>query len=122
MRSSSRAYSEAGADSFRTAAVVAMDSSGLLDHLLVDDLDVLCDAITIPPARIFGHPGLVLRGQLIADLGLHLGQGGLVSRRLLHRRDEVDEVAAEERELTLGPHVAVAGDDRVEVELLERGQ
>src|SRR5437870_7863951 len=122
MRSSRRAYSEAGADSFRTAAVVAMESSGLLDHLLVDQLDVLSDAITIPPERILREAGLVLRSQLIADLALHLGQGGALGRRLLHGRDEIDEIPSEEREMALGPHVAVPGADRREVALLQRSQ
>src|SRR6266849_10819232 len=122
MRSSRRAYSDAGADSFRTAAVVAMESSGLLDHLLVDHLDVLSDAVTIPPERILRKPGLVLRGQLIADLALHLGQAGAVGRRLLHGGDEIDEVRAEEREMALGSHLAVPGDDRGELELLQGRQ
>src|SRR5439155_6255738 len=97
-----------------------MGSSGLLDHLLVDHLDVLSDAITIPPERILREPGLVLRGQLVADLALHLGQGGALGRRLLHGRDEIDEIPAAEREMARGSHVAVPWDDRREVELLQR--
>src|SRR5215475_8409921 len=112
MRSSSRRYSEAGADSFRTAAVVAMESSGLLDHLLVDHLDVLPDPVAVATEGILRHAGLVLARQLIADLGLHLGQRGLVRRRLLHRIDQIDEVPAEEGQVTLRPHLAVSGDDR----------
>src|SRR5207249_8070178 len=122
MRSSTRAYSDAGADSFRTAAVVAMESSGLLDHLLVDHLDVLSDAVAIATDGVLGHRGLVPRGQLITDLRLHLRQGRLVGRGLLHRGDEIDEVSAEKRDMALGQYLAVTGDDRCEVELLERRQ
>src|SRR5213594_2131531 len=122
MRSSSRAYSAVGADSFRTAAVVAMGSSGLLDHLLENQLDVLSDTVAIAPERILGHAGLVLRRELIADLRLHLGQRGAVGRRLLHGGDEVAEIAPEEREMALGQDLAVPGDDVREVELLHGAQ
>src|SRR5437762_1121556 len=111
MRSSRRAYSD-----------VAMGPSGLLDHLLVDHLDVLSDAVEIASERILRKPRLVLRRQLIADLALHLCQGGALGRRLLHGGDEIDEVSAEEREMALGPHLAVPGHDGGEVELLEGGQ
>src|SRR5262249_49062301 len=99
-----------------------MESSGLLDHLLVDHLDVLSDAVAVAAEGILRHAGLVLAGELIADLGLHLGECGLVGRRLLHRVDEIDEVPAEKGEVALRPHVAVPGDDRGEIELLQRGQ
>src|SRR5436309_833849 len=122
MRSSRRAYSEAGADSFRTAARVAMGSSGLLDQLLVVYLDVLSVSIAIPSERILRHPGLVFRRELVADLGLHLGQGGSFGRGLLHRRDQVAEIAAEEPKMALGPDLAVPGNDRREIELLDGGQ
>src|SRR6266545_7592041 len=122
MRSSRRAYSAVGAVSFRTAAVVAMESSGLLHHLLVNHLDVLSDTVAIAPERILRHAGLVLRRELVADLGLHLGQGGAVGRGLLHGGDEVAEVAAEEREMALGQDLAVSWDDVREVELLHGAQ
>src|SRR2546422_2823314 len=122
MRSSSRAYSAVDTDSFRTAAVVAIESSGLLDHLLENQLDVLSDTVAIAPERILGHAGLVLRRELIADLRLHLGQRGAVGRRLLHGGDEVAEIAPEEREMALGQDLAVPGDDVREVELLDGAQ
>src|SRR2546426_10095748 len=111
MRSARRAYS-----------VVAMESSGLLDDLLVNHLDILSDPVAIAPERILGHAGLVLRRELVADLGLHLGQGGAVGRRLLHGGDEVAEIAAEEREMALGQDLAVPGGDMREVELLPGAQ
>src|SRR5258705_7203103 len=119
MRSSRRAYSPLGADSFRTAAVVAMESSGLQDHLLVDHLDVLADAVAIPAQRVLRHAGLVLWRELIADLGLHLGERGAAGRRLLHGVDEVADIAAEERQMSLGLDVAVPRDDLREVELIQ---
>src|SRR2546425_12570522 len=102
----------------RAYSVVAMESSGLLDDLLVNHPDILSAPVAIAPERILGHAGLVLRRELVADLGLHLGQGGAVGRRLLHGGDEVAEIAAEEREMALGQDLAVSGDDMREVELL----
>src|SRR5262249_28526635 len=96
--------------------------SGLLDHLLVDHLDVLSDAVTIPSKRILRHRGLVLRRELVADLRLHLGQRGAVGRRLLHGRDQVADIAAEERRVALGYDFAVAGNDVCELELFHSAQ
>src|SRR2546428_13054301 len=120
MRSSRRAYSAVGAVSFTTPAVVAMGSSGLLDHLLVNHLDVDSDAGAIPPERILGHPLLVFRRELLRDLGLHFIEGGAVGRRLLHGGDEVGDIPAEEREPALGHDLAVPGEDVRESELFER--
>src|SRR6267143_4387168 len=94
----------------------------LLDDFLVDGLDVRPDAVAVATERILREAGLVLRRQLVADLRLHLVERRALGRRLLHGRDEVDEVAAEEREMSLRPHLAVAGDDVLEPELVERGQ
>src|SRR5437763_14488147 len=93
----------------------------LLDDFLVDSLDVRADAVAVATERVLGEAGLVLRRQLVPDLRLHLVERRAVRRRLLHGRDEIDEVAAEERELPFRRHLAVPGNDLVEAELLERG-
>src|SRR5439155_4683689 len=94
----------------------------LLDDFLVDGLDVRPHAVAVATERVLGEAGLVFRRQLVPDLRLHLVERRAIGRRLLHGRDEIDEVAAEERKLTLRPHLAVPGDDVVEAELLELGQ
>src|SRR6266850_3176877 len=104
------------------AEPLAREPSGLLDHLLVNHLDVDADAAAIPPQWILGHPCLVFRRELIRDLALHLIESGAVGRRLLHGGDEVDEIPAEKGEPALGDDLAVARDDVGEVELLEIGQ
>src|SRR5260370_13618420 len=94
----------------------------LLDDLQVDGLDVRPDAVAVATERVLGEAGLVLGGQLVSDLRLHLLERRALGRRLLHGRDEVDEIAAEERAMRLRPHLAVAGDHVVEAQLLGGGQ
>jgi hypothetical protein len=94
----------------------------LLDYLLVDGLDVGADPVPVATERVLREAALVLRRELIAHLGLHLVQSGAVGRDLLDGGDEIDEVAAEEGEVTLGPHLPVPGDDAVEGELVEGRQ
>src|SRR5438552_3801833 len=111
---------------WRSTSATALTSPGcalrLLGDLLGDGLDVRPHAVAVATERVLGEAGLVLRRQLVPDLRLHLVERRAVRRRLLHGRDEIDEVAAEERELSLRPHLAVPGDDVVEAELLELGQ
>src|SRR5213078_3602838 len=73
-----------------------------LDHLSVDHLDVQSDAIPILSQRVFGHPTLVRRRQLISHALLHLLERGAVGRRLLHGGDEIREIPAEEGQMVLG--------------------
>src|SRR5262249_35429839 len=80
---------------------------------------VHADAIPILTDRILRHPTLVLRRQIVADLLLHLLGRGALACRLLHGRDEVDEVAAEGRDLALGQNHAMTWDGLGQVEVLE---
>ena len=83
-------------------------SSGWLDDLLVDVLDVDIDPLTIAANPVLRHPGLILRSQQVGNLGLHFIQRRAVRGRLLHGGDQVGQVVLQERDMALRRDVAVA--------------
>src|SRR5262249_5415086 len=96
-----------------------LSASGLLHHFLVDHLDVERDAVAELAERVLRHATLVLRRELIGQLGLDVVQRRAVDRSLLHTGDEIAQVATEESQVALGRHLAVTGDDVREIEPLE---
>src|SRR5262249_18056156 len=94
--------------------------SGLLHHFLIDHLHVPPDTCPELADRVFGHAALVLRRELIRKLRLDLVERRAVGRCLLHAVVEIAQVAAEERQVALGRHLAVARDDVREIEPVER--
>src|SRR5712672_894450 len=97
-------------------------ASRFLHDLLVDDLDVAADAVAVFAQRVLGHRLLVLRRELLLGLSLDFLQPRAARRAFFYRGDELGQIAAEESEMLLRHHAAVAGDEAVEVVLLQRVQ
>src|SRR5882672_6052981 len=95
------------------------DPSSFLHGLVVHRLDVDAHPIPILSHRVFRHARLVFRGELVGHALLEVVQRRPRSRPLLHRVDQVGQVAAEERQVGLGDDVAVPEDHVVEVQLAE---
>src|SRR5436309_3357297 len=60
-----------------------------LDHLLIDHVDILLNAVAIPSQRVPGHTVFVLGGQLVADHLFHLVQAGVIRSGFFHRGNKI---------------------------------
>src|SRR5712691_2476527 len=93
--------------------------SSFLHGLVVHRLDVDAHPIPILSHRVFRHARLVLRSEMVGHVPLEVVERRSRGRPLLHRVDQVGQIAAEERQVRLGDDVAVTEDHVVEVELAE---
>src|SRR5215468_6083453 len=91
-----------------------------IDYLLVDQLDVGADALAVLAERMLRHAAFILGREVVGERLLHLVEARARLGGGFHPGDEIAEVAAEERELIPRHDVAVAGNDPVELEALER--
>src|SRR2546426_11559513 len=86
------------------------DPSSFLHGLVVYRLDVDPHPIPILSHRVFRHARLVLGGEMVGHVPLDVVERRSRGRALLHRVDQVGQVAAEERQVGLGDDVTVPED------------